>query len=341
MALETRDVRAGNKKEYGVGTEFVLPNTELRCQKLFNCNMRLVKISVPAGWGGKVRNTAFSVGVGKLSLTQCTDYSKDGGTEQRDLVDIQASTPKAKQLVDAILAADYYDAKKVSFYIRQPRSVISNQDMKEITAPLVEPATDLFEELWQFNHVTYGLLGRILIAAILLAHGMIEGKILFIIGGLLFLPILPMIMGVSYGIVGRRYKLAAQSFAAFGCSMLALVVGGTIVAIFSSPPIRFDDLGTVSTGIIISAAVGIAAALAAIDDAGRRELIGLAAASQIALIPIWLGILIVHGLPPDTSVEDIAVRILSFAANFCVQIVTIICVQIATGVHGEIRQVDM
>src|SRR5438874_1826489 len=301
--------------------------------------MRLVKISVPAGWGAKVLNTAFSAGVASLSVFQLTEHYANGNTEIRDVLDIQTSTPKAKEFIDKLLAEEYYDAERITFNIRQPRSLVSKMGIRERTAPLVEPATDLFEELWQFNHVTYGLVGRNFIAAGLLAHGLIEGKTLFTIGGLLFLPILPMVMAISYGITGRQWKLMTQGFKAFAVSTLMLFLGGVSVAILSQPPIRFGDLGSPASGIAISVAVGIAAALAAVDDAGRRELIGLAAASQIALIPVWLGIIMIFGLPADTHTYEILVRILSFAANLTVLIVTVMAIQYATGVIGQIRHV--
>ena len=56
--------------------------------------------------------------------------------------------------------------------------------------------------------------------------------------------------------------------------------------------------------------VGVAATLGTADDVGHRQLIGLAAGSQIALIPAWLGISIVHGF--DESVGE---RLLSFGVN--------------------------
>jgi hypothetical protein len=44
-----------------------------------------------------------------------------------------------------------------------------------------EPSVDLMEELWQFSHITYGLIGRVLISAGLLAYGLIEQKLLLMI----------------------------------------------------------------------------------------------------------------------------------------------------------------
>src|SRR5205823_13583824 len=47
----------------------------------------------------------------------------------------------------------------------------------------------------------------------------------------------------------------------------------------------------------IGCVIGAAAGLSSADDAGRRYLIGVAAAVQFAVIPAWFGILCVLGLP--------------------------------------------
>jgi hypothetical protein len=47
----------------------------------------------------------------------------------------------------------------------------------------------------------------------------------------------------------------------------------------------------------------VAAALATADDVGRRELIGLAATAQVAIIPVWFGICFVFGFPTLESVS--------------------------------------
>jgi len=301
--------------------------------------MRLVKVSAPAGWAEKIKETAFESGVESVTIRTVVQHRKNAQPEEMDVVDIETSTPRAKRFVDNLLAADYYDREKISFNTRQPRSLIGGEDDKELTRPMVEPATDLYEELWQFSHMTFGLATRILISACLLSYGMIESKLLLMIGGLLFLPILPMAMAVSYGIAGRRWRLAAQGLAAIGTATALLFAGGVIVALVARPPLRFDDLGSPVMGIIISAAVGVAAALASIDDAGRREMIGLAAASQLGLIPVWLGIITVFGLSAGSDSGEVLTRILSFATNLVVLVIALLSVQLATGAAGRIDKV--
>ena len=63
--------------------------------------------------------------------------------------------------------------------------------------------------------------------------------------------------------------------------------------------------------------IGVAAALASVDDAGRRDLIGLAATAHITIIPAWLGIAAVLGFPEKTILTE---RILGFGLNVTVLI---------------------
>jgi hypothetical protein len=47
--------------------------------------------------------------------------------------------------------------------------------------------------------------------------------------------------------------------------------------------------------------VGVAAGLATADDVGRREMIGLAATAQVAIVPTWLGLCLILGFPLESS----------------------------------------
>ena len=95
----------------------------------------------------------------------------------------------------------------------------------------------------------------------LLTYGLIQAKLLLVIGGLLFLPVLPMVMAVSYGIACKQWRLAMQGAFAFVCSTAVLFVGGVVIAALSSPPMRSDESGmSLLVGVLISTAVGVAAA---------------------------------------------------------------------------------
>ena len=66
----------------------------------------------------------------------------------------------------------------------------------------------------------------------------------------------------------------------------------------------------------ISAVIGVAAGLSIADDAGRRYLIGVAAAVQFGIYPVWFGAALVLGLP-DSAV------VMQRLASFAITVVTI------------------
>jgi len=301
--------------------------------------MRLIKVSAPDGRGEDVARTAFSVGIETVSINQVKSLHHDGKIETRDSVDIETSTPRGKRFVDALLAADFYNPEDFSLNTRQPRSIISKESLREMTKPLVEPSVDILEELWQFNHVTYGFVGRIFIAACLLAYGLIQQKILLIIAGLLFLPLLPLMLSLSFGAWARNWKLVRHGLLACLTATILLLVGGAAVAAVSDPPIKYDDFNTPLVGFLISLAVGIAAGLANIDDAGRRELIGLAATAQVAILPVWFGICLVFGFPATTGESEITSRAFSFFINVITIIAASLAVYVLTGaVNGSLSR---
>ena len=271
--------------------------------------MRLLKVTVPAGEGVRVKAIAFSSGINAVSIHQTTKYSADNEEMEMDVVDLDVSTPRAKAFLDRLLAESYPGDGNVSFEIRDARSLVTGDEVAELTVPLVQPATDIYEELWQFSHITYGSVGRVLISAGLLAYGIIESRTLIIVSGLLFLPVLPMIMAISFGCVSRQRSLALQGLKALLITLALVFAGSVIVASVVNGPVQFSDLGTPLSGFLISLAVGTAATLASIDDTGRRELIGLAAASQVGIVPAWIGVSLVLGIPAGTSNYDLLAKV--------------------------------
>jgi hypothetical protein len=190
----------------------------------------------------------------------------------------------------------------------------------------------MYEELWQFSHITPGFVGRVLIAGMLLAYGMIEDKLLIMIAGLLFLPLLPLMLAMSFGLKTIEWRLMAQGAAAFIVAIALLLGGGVLVALMMNPPILYNESNSMITGFLISIAVGVAAGLATTDDAGRRELIGLAATAQVAIIPVRLGILFVFGV---SSSEEPFKHIVTFLMNVTTVIVAAMGTYAALGMKGE------
>lgn len=300
--------------------------------------MRLVKVHAPKDRGKDVMRTAFSAGIERVSLQNAECHYPDGHIERRDVIDIETSTPQAKKFVDDLLNADFFDRKEYSLTIREPRSIFSDLDFHKLTVPLVAPITDIFEELFQFSHLTLGLAGRTFVAGCLLSYGMIEEQLLLIIAGLLFLPILPLLLSIGFGAWTKRWKLTVQGFVSFVVVMALLIVSGILVAALSHPPLKFSDFGSIPVSLLISIVVGAAAGLSTVDDIGRKELIGLAASSQLAIIPAWLGISIVFGFSETESTQIIFERFVSFCINSCtIIVVALIAYFLTCGVSGSLE----
>lgn len=298
--------------------------------------MRLVKVSAPAGKGGEVARLAVEVGIPQASLYQVEIYGKDGKRETKDVVDVNTSTPAAKAFIDALMVAPFFDVEHYSIDVRQPRTVVSKEGPRELTRPVVIPEIDVFEDLWQFSHVTSSFVGRMFIGALLLAYGMMKDNLLLMIAGLFFLPLLPLLLSMGFGLLTRQWRLAGQGGFALAVATALIVAGGAVVGYLTGPPLYYNSFSPMSTAALISAAVGVAAGFATSDDVGRRELIGLAATAQVALIPAWLGISLVIGFDPIEAVSSSpARRLLTFPVIVATIIVSSLVTYAALGMRGR------
>jgi hypothetical protein len=259
--------------------------------------MRQITITAPKGNAAQIAEIAFAVGISEVSICEKRILEKSGSGTIKDSIEIEVSTLLAKAFMDELTAAPFFSREKFSIAVRQPRALISREKLSRLTRPLVAPAVDIFEELWQFSQVTYGFVGRILIGALLLAYGLVEFKLLFMIAGLLFIPLLPLMLSVGFGLWTKQWRLVRQGLFSLTLAFLLLLAGGVIVGFLTNPPVQYSEFNSLTTGFLISLAVGIAAGLATADDVGRREMIGLAATAQIAIIPAWFGLCLVLGFP--------------------------------------------
>lgn len=258
--------------------------------------MRLIKVNAPHGQGPAVVELAFRLGVAEV-VTYQQQLQRPGRQTTRDMVEVEVSTPMAKTFVDALLAAPFFDRAEFTVNVRQPRALLSAERMSKLTRPLIEPTSEIFQELWQFSHLTFGWVGRLFGGGWLLALGMIRQELLLMVAGLLFLPLLPLLLAMGFGAWTRQWRLAAQGLMTLSVGLGILLAAGVSMAFWHSPPLLYQDFHSLPVGALISAVVGAAAGLATGDDTGRRELIGLAAASQVAIIPVWLGITLVFAFP--------------------------------------------
>jgi hypothetical protein len=256
---------------------------------------------------------AFACGVEEVAMRPEKVVKAGGHVEQVEVVDMSVPTPLARKVAEAVTQAEYFDDQRCHVAIRQARSLIGHASFREITQPFGEPAADLEQELWQFSHITSGLCVRTVLATLLLSYGMIQNQLLLIIAGLLFIPLLPLVLAVAFAVLRRHFDLLGGALAAFLLVTASITVTSFIFGALSDTPIRFASEHSFIASTLLSLAVGLAAAFGTVDDAGRREMLGLAAASQLALLPCWLGLS--FGTSMSVPDKELAGRLASIFIN--------------------------
>ncbi len=238
--------------------------------------MRQITITGPEGTAKKIAEIAFSAGILQVAVSSKRVLEANGSAYLKDCIEVEVGTPLAKTFLDRLTSQAFFTRAEYSIAVRQPRALSSRERLSDLTVPLVEPTIDIFEELWQFSQVTYGFVGRILIGGLLLAYGLVEFKFLFMIAGLLFIPLLPLMLSIGFGLWTRQWRLVLQGTISLVAALLLLIAAGAVVGLMTSPPVRYAEFNSGMTGLLVSCAVGIAAGLATADDVGRREMISLA-----------------------------------------------------------------
>jgi uncharacterized membrane protein len=219
------------------------------------------------------------------------------------VVSVEVATPKAKAYIDALLSSALFDVSECTLTSRELRAIAGNQPLAEVTRPMIEPAPDVIEDLWQMSHVTASYVGRAAGGAILLADGLLHNSAISIVIAALFLPFLSPVLAVGFGAWCGDASLVRHGSAALLTSAVLAYVAGALVALIAGGPIGFHDFKGPLASFAISAVIGAAAGLSTADDAGRRYLIGVAAAVQFAIFPVWLGAASVIGFPSARVVE--------------------------------------
>jgi len=271
--------------------------------------MHEVRVSAPHGHSERVVGMALLVGISEATVY---DVFVHGPDVPKHVISVETSTPRAKKFIDALFSADWFDPKHYSITTRELRSIFSSERVVDITRPMIEPGIDVLEDLWQLSHLTASYAARAAGAAILLAYGMFRNSAIAIVVAALFLPFLSNVLAISFGLWTGDRKLASQGTKALAFSTVVSIAAGAIVAWVHGGQIGFTEFQRPIVAFVISSAIGIAAGLASADDAGRRYLIGVAAAVQYAVFPVWFGTCIVLGFPAGSVIFE---RLAAFAVN--------------------------
>ena len=179
--------------------------------------MRLITIRTPEGEGNKVVEIAFEKGIEEAAISTAAVHRSGKGILKQDVVNIETTTPLAKNFIEAFMEAPFYDPKSYSFTIRHPESLFGAKPPKEETIPIIRPTTDVYQELYQFTQVTFSLIGRVFISAVLLSYGILEDFMPIIIAGLLFCAISPQYDWYSIRRCHERMEIFPANGTGTGC----------------------------------------------------------------------------------------------------------------------------
>ncbi len=127
--------------------------------------------------------------------------------------------------------------------------------------------------------------------------------------------------------------LANKGLLAISISTVACVAAGALIGLVHPGPLLFSGFKSPLVSFAMSGIIGVASGLAIADDAGRRYLIGVAAAVQFAVFPVWFGFSLVQGFPESHIVAE---RLGAFAVNFVTIAGTAALTYAATGMSKQI-----
>jgi len=271
--------------------------------------MHEIRATIPPEHVAEATRLAMCAGIERVTVTEVFVH---GPEALRRILSAETSTPKARAFVEAFLNSPALSAADYTLTSREVRAILSNEPMESLTRPMGEPLPDVVRDLWQLSHVTASYVGRAAGGAVLLATGIIDNNPIAIVVAALFLPFLSQVLAVSVGVRIKDRQLIMQGARALLVSTGLALAAGVVIASLSGGPILFDGFKGPLSSFGISAVIGLAAGLSVADDTGRRYLIGVAAAVQLAIFPTWLGTALIVGLPSQDIVGE---RLFSFGIN--------------------------
>jgi len=281
--------------------------------------MHEIRATLPAEHVGTAARLAHEAGIASVAVS---DVYLHGPDEGRKIVSVETSTPRARAFVDALLGSASLKGVDYSLTSRELRAIVSGEDILALTQPMSEPFPDVIQDLWQLSHLTVSYVARATAGAVLMATGILDDNPVAIVVAALFLPFLAEVLAISFGLWSRDRRLIFRGIRAVAVSAALAFAAGAVVAAIQRGPIHFTAFKGPLPSFAISAMIGITAGLSNADDTGRRYLIGVAAAVQLAIFPVWLGAATILGLPDGV----VWTRLESFLIN----LVTISLAAVAT-----------
>jgi hypothetical protein len=278
-----------------------------------------IRLSVPPDRVEDAVGAAHRTGIERITVLPTTIH-RPKGVVPAVMISAETSTPRARAFADAVLTSRWFDRATCTMTTRELRAIVSDEPLDPLTYPMPEPSDDVLQDLWQLSHVTPSYLGRCVAGALLLVRGMLADDLVALLLAVLFLPFLSELRGLAYGAMRGDRSLVRHALKAIATTVVTLVIMGGVAGIAVSSPVQYDGLKGPLISFAIAFVIGTAAGLASADDAGRRYMIGVAAAAQLSVFPAYFGIALVRGFPPSLGLVAPAT---SFAISFITVVVTI------------------
>ncbi|HEY1497466.1 MAG TPA: hypothetical protein VGF49_23070 [Candidatus Solibacter sp.] len=271
--------------------------------------MHEIRTTIPPECVAEAARLAHAAGIERVNIAE---VFVEGPNEHRRLLSVETSTPQARAFVESFLHSPVLSAAGCTLTSREVRAIVDGGPVSKLTHPMSEPFPDVIQDLWQLSHITPSYVGRAAAGAILLATGILNDDPIAIVAAALFLPFLSQALSVSLGMWSRDRQLILHGMRAVLLSTVLAFAAGAAVAWIQGGPIRYAGFKSPLNSFFISCIIGVTAGLSTADDTGRRYLIGVAAAVQLAIFPVWLGAVAVLGMPAH---ETLYSRMLSFGIN--------------------------
>jgi hypothetical protein len=275
--------------------------------------MHEIRATLPPEYVDTAARLATEAGITSVAVS---DVYLHGRNEGRKIISVETSTPRARAFVDALLASPHFRDVDYSLTSRELRAIVSGEDIHDLTRPMSEPFPDVIQDLWQLSHLTVSYVARAAAGAILLATGILDDNAIAIVVAALFLPFLAEVLAISFGLWSGDWRLVFRGVRAVVVSAALAFAAGALVAAIQGGPIHFTAFKSPLASFAVSAVIGITAGLSNADDTGRRYLIGVAAAVQLAIFPVWLGAAAVIGSPDGvvwTRLESFLINLVTIS----------------------------
>jgi hypothetical protein len=277
--------------------------------------MRRMTIAVEPDMAARVIDLAIAAGAASVTRNSAQRIDADGTERAQAVLDLYLPAPGAGDLTRSL---SHLPPGSWSMASGRPRAIHDGFPLARETRPYPVAGMEIEEDLWEFCQITISMILRVVLASALVAYGMITGNLPVMLAGLLFLPYHHVLLALALGLVRRRWHLVAHGAVVFFLTTLTIAGAGAAVAWVKGGELGWQAVSGAGGAVFIGLVVGAAAALASADDAGRHELIGLAATAHLSVLPVWGGIMAVlgHAEGPEITARalDFVLSVLSLIA---------------------------